>query len=277
MQKFILGIGAPRSGTTWIYSNLRMASDVYMPPVKELRYFFGKRSAEERAIAAKKLQEVSSKDPFDKDFISAWINTLDGDTEAYTSLFPKTGSIGEISPIYSVMSRKYVALVKAILAPYDAKVFYIMRSPLRRDLSHIIFSLHRQASISEPRPAEVYKDFIDRPAFKRRSNYRRTISHWRAEFKTDFNKYYYDDLEARPKVFWERFCSELGLEADQGAFDKRPKNKSGSDSRFADITIPKSITLALRERHLETVPKMKFLPKRISEKWMSELESYDGS
>ena len=34
-----LGVGAPRTGTTWLHSNLRRHPDIWMTPVKEVHYF----------------------------------------------------------------------------------------------------------------------------------------------------------------------------------------------------------------------------------------------
>src|SRR3954453_9519065 len=34
-----LGIGAPRTGTTWLHSNLRRHPEIWMTPVKEVHYF----------------------------------------------------------------------------------------------------------------------------------------------------------------------------------------------------------------------------------------------
>lgn len=40
-QIFILGLGAQKSGTTWLYEYLDSRSDVYMHPIKEVHYFDG--------------------------------------------------------------------------------------------------------------------------------------------------------------------------------------------------------------------------------------------
>src|SRR5690348_13792012 len=34
-----LGVGAPRTGTTWLHSNLRRHPEIWMAPVKEIHYF----------------------------------------------------------------------------------------------------------------------------------------------------------------------------------------------------------------------------------------------
>ncbi len=35
-----LGIGAPRTGMTWLYENLRRHPEVWLPPIKEIHYFY---------------------------------------------------------------------------------------------------------------------------------------------------------------------------------------------------------------------------------------------
>ena len=34
-----IGVGPEKTGTTWIHSRLRRHPDVWVPPIKELRYF----------------------------------------------------------------------------------------------------------------------------------------------------------------------------------------------------------------------------------------------
>ncbi len=273
-QKFLLGIGAPRCGTTWAYHNLLDATDIYMPPLKELRYFFGKRRPDERESAHKKIMASESPRVFDTEFAKNWISLEDGDPTAYKSLFPKDQPVGEISPIYSVAPQKQIDIIKEALSAYDAKVFYFMRNPLQRDLSHIYFSLHRQASVSEERPLSDYEEFIRRPLFIRRSDYKRTVRLWRAAFRKNLRLFYYDDLTESPSKFFTHFCNRLEIDYDIDRLDQRPKNKSGSASEFVEIKIPESVQLELKERYLLSVPEMKFLPERISEKWLSEISAF---
>ena len=273
-QRFVLGIGAPRCGTTWAYQNLREASELYLPPVKELRYFHGKRSEGERDTAIRKLGERSDLDGRDQAFVKRWTDLEDGNLELYHEMFPKEGPVGEVSPIYSIMAPKHIQSVKMVMERFDPKVFYFMRNPLERDKSHIIFSLHRQAKRADVRPLEDYMSFVDKKAFRQRSAYLRNVRNWRKAFSTDLHLYYYDDLARSPRRFFKRFCSELELDYDVEKVEKKPANKSGATSRYK-IAIPPEVLAHLRERHLKAVPRWKFLPKRISAAWMEALEGAD--
>ena len=272
-QKFILGIGAPRSGTTWIYSNLRRVDGLYMSPIKELRYFHNNRSLIERKTAVNRVLSNSESSADDITFANKWLNTTDGDPTAYTDLFPKDRAIGEVSPIYSVMQEDKIALIKDILQAYDVHCFYVMRNPLERDLSHVIFTLHRNAQIYEQRPLQDYQTFIRKPAFIARSDYQRNVYNWRRVFKKSLRLYYFDDLNHRPRKFFSNLCRNMKIECDLSAFSKRPINLSGSKKRFSDILIPPYIVDELRERHLASIPRMNFLPDPIRMSWLEQIEN----
>ena len=42
MYPNFLGIGAQKSGTTWLHANLSQHPQIWMPPVKEIHYLDGK-------------------------------------------------------------------------------------------------------------------------------------------------------------------------------------------------------------------------------------------
>ena len=273
-QPFILGVGAPRCGTTWAYSNWRAASDLYLPPIKELRYFHGTRSLEQRENTARKILEDPNVDARDRMFTRRWLAAKDGDKASYGTLFPIHGPVGEISPIYSIMPPPRIAALKTALTGFDPQVFYFMRNPFLRDISHILFALHRQARQNAPRPVEDYEAFIAQPAFRQRSAYRRNLGNWRRAFGDQLHVYYYDDLNRAPDQFFEQLCVDLGLAHDPARVRKAREN-AAQTKKMAPATLPRDILSPRRGRYLWRIANWKFLPDRIAQNWMGEIEAYD--
>lgn len=270
---FYLGIGAPRSGTTWLYRNLRAASDLYLPPVKELRYFNGSRDPQEKSAQAKRMEADPACSPEDREFLRCWQVTPDGDLDLYGLMFPERPKVGEISPIYSILNAREIGDIKSALTGFDTRVFYLMRNPFFRDLSHIIFSMHRQKNRLEPYRTEEYLQFISTKNFQRRSNYQRNVRVWRSHFGKALSVYYFDDLETAPKVFFKKFAAEMGLEIDPSKVTGLKENKSGRDGAFA-LALPTAVLQHLRERHLPEIDASKSIATRFKAKWQAEIEAY---
>ena len=274
-QKFLLGIGAPRSGTTWTYTNLRVASNIFMPPVKELRFFRGCRSEEEKKKVYDKFLSLTDTESSDAYFMQRWAAVKDCDHAAYASMFPPLDYIGEFSPIYSIMNRDEIERLKNCLHDFDVKILYLLRNPLDRDISHIYFALHRQKKVATTLDEKDYMDFIDTKAFIRRSNYRQNAANWRTQFGNSLNLMYYDHIKRDPIKFINKLCSKLDIKIDTSLVTSEGRNGSGASSSYSHIKLPKNVIEHLRQRHLSRVSKWNFLPDRIKESWLERIEKYD--
>lgn len=270
MDDFYLGIGAPRCGTTWLYANLRNASDVYLPPVKELRYFSGFRSDEEKADQIARDRAKPMQDPRDPAFYDTWTTTPDNSAAHYLDLFPQTGKVGEISPIYCTLQRQRVIQIRRILADRRLRVFFLMRNPYDRDLSHIIFTMHRNRQRHDPYTTEEYLAFVDRPRFVSRSDYRATVITWQEVLRGPIEKFYYDDLKADPVRFFTDFCDRMGVTGDADKISPGSNNSSGSQKKFA-VTLPDAVHRHLIARHRDSVAQMKFLPDAQRDVWLAQI------
>ncbi|MCC0022615.1 MAG: sulfotransferase [Hyphomicrobiaceae bacterium] len=270
---FYLGIGAPRSGTTWLYNNLRNTSDLYLPPVKELRYFKGVRSAEEKQSQAQKLLADANLSPEDRSFVQHWQNTQDGQDDAYLSLFPDKPKIGEVSPIYSILPPKRVKQIHDIVADLNPRVFYLLRNPFFRDISHVVFTLHRQRNVKTVHPVETYMEFVDRPLFQRRSDYSRNVKAWRGVFGDNLKLYFFDDMEKDPEGFFDKFCQEMDVSYSLEFFKEGRDNASGRDGRFL-LEIPDPVLQHLRTRSEKLIAASRIVPSSYKQKWMDEISAY---
>jgi hypothetical protein len=95
-----LGIGAQKAGTTWLYANLKMHPQIFMPDEKELHYF-------------------------------NW-QSNDKTVKWYSSQFDgaRDKCKGDITPAYSILSDEKIDLVHQLMP--GAKLILIVRDPIER-------------------------------------------------------------------------------------------------------------------------------------------------
>jgi hypothetical protein len=133
-----LYIGMQRSGSTWLYKQLRSADRVWMPPVKELSFFCGNSFKKGNLRRATSVSNDTKRDEETKErdnaFLRQYRNGMQGtaDLDWYRSLFvPKGDKIsGDISPQYSTLPDDGVR--QAVSALPEAKFVLFVRHPISR-------------------------------------------------------------------------------------------------------------------------------------------------
>ena len=114
MPDFI-GIGAMRSGTSWLRRNLNRHPEIWMAEPKELHFFdrhFGERK---RGWLP---EEHEAKIRYGESFVDA----------------PSGLTVGEFTPAYAVLEPAMIARVRRWIP--EAKLLFIMRDPVARAWSH---------------------------------------------------------------------------------------------------------------------------------------------
>ena len=191
-------IGAPKAGTTWLYSQVKRHPDIWVPIVKELRYFDRKfpiaRVMEKKGIKRgllgayrdysrililrsykKALLERSFKDMI-------WVHRyLSGELtdQWYCSLFDdRNGYVkGELTTDYCALSEEAVGHIHDLL-PY-LKIILLIRDPVERAWSHARMLLpdllgKKLENISE----QEFIDYLRHPAAKQKGMYSRILEVW---------------------------------------------------------------------------------------------------
>jgi len=235
-----LGIGAQKSGTTWLYHNLSMHPEFYLPPVKELHYFdrspnypsssrlaseslfarlFGKRThdIEARRYIKSRLHSILRNPslhwktlPWEFRFLFGKYNDA-----WYASLFKRgKGKIkGEITPSYSVLNPPDVEKIHKLIS--DVKIIFIIRNPIDRTWSHLRFHNSRFDIKGFPTLKEL-KQFVESPSVTLKGDYIRTIKIWRKYFPEDqFFICFYDDIKESPRSLFLRILEFLGSETTE--------------------------------------------------------------
>ncbi|WP_062561277.1 sulfotransferase domain-containing protein [Paracoccus aminovorans] len=162
MRGYLFCIGAAKSGTTWLYEQLRHSPEIYFSPEKELHYFFSRYGSFDRlpnntrfrslqAFVNLAAQNYQSKLPdgeyarkfsfFEKNLswyqnfargpvCDSWYRQLFGDARPHQyacDFSPSTSKIG-LDGVHAIRA----------LGP-NVKLIYILRNPVKRLWSHLKF------------------------------------------------------------------------------------------------------------------------------------------
>jgi len=225
-----LGIGAQRTGTTWLWENLRRHPGIWMPPRKEIHYFerstsypFYKKQPNElrkrRRLLMKRILECIRE--------SAWRELLwdtkfllgINDDKWYASLFKEAGDKvkGEITPAYSLLMSTEVEHIKEIMP--RAKIIFLVRNPIDRAWSVVRFDVCRKTG----HPLDLgsfslddLEEAVGEPHFVMKGNYIRTINNWRSQFPEEqFLIGFFDDIVQNPRWFLSSVFGFLGVESSE--------------------------------------------------------------
>jgi hypothetical protein len=222
-----LCIGAQKSGTTWLYENLRTHPALWLPPEKELHYFG------ERAEVTHPFFELVKRSSAGR----LWLDQLrrhfrDWRTNPslsalrwyvhfflaspserwYLSLFEGGAGLvtGEITPAYATLKPAQVAEVHRLLP--EVKVIFLMRNPIERAWSHARMQMHH--GFLSSRPADIRNHLRDEESVAR-TDYLRTIDCWRTCFSSEeIFVGFVEDIHFRPDEFLRQVCAFLGVDSN---------------------------------------------------------------
>jgi len=176
-----LGIGAMKSGTTWLYENLRFHPEIYLPATKELYYF------------SIKFHGCSLK--------------------SYSSIFEKGSNLvkGDITPGYSTIAADRIRFIHRIMP--DVKLIFLMRNPVHRTWSEAYMNL-----VAKPgrRIEEISDDeflaYFRSEACRKRSDYLKIIDNWLNVFSSkQLFISFLDEIEEQPRAVLRQIFSYLGV------------------------------------------------------------------
>lgn len=221
-----LGVGAQKSGTTWLSGYLAGHPEVYMSALKEM-HFWGNRnstakwptSAFEKRLV--RLQSSGSKSLSTYNHISALEDRLQmgGNVEDYATYFnervEKQQAFGEISPAYCKLPVEEFALIKEHFP--DIKIIFLLRNPVDRLWSQIRFSEDAETlGEMEQKIDGAFK----RNVYTERSNYVATLEAIRSIFDHEnIRLEFFERLFQQDSV--DRISHFLGVGTHEGAFNKK--------------------------------------------------------
>jgi len=194
MPNFI-GIGAPRSGSTWLYKLLSSHPDVWVP---------------------RKKREVQFFDVY-----------FDRGKEWYSQFFPdkKSGyiAVGEVTPHYLYCTKKKIRYIRKEF-PRIEKFIVILRDPIERLISHYLHRKRLEAfSLS-------LSSFIDRrPNVISKSKYSMHLKKWFNIYSENrFMVTKFENIVSRPESTKEEIASFLNINDEN--FDESVSQKTFNKS-----------------------------------------------
>lgn len=246
-------IGAQKSGTTWLYENLKKHPDVWMSPIKEVQYFnelyipdhhqwIGEHRRVHAANAMRAL--LSGKSDSEIDFGGVEqicrIVTHPVDDHWYGSIFgqaPADRICGEITPEYSLLPSAGIAHLRR-LSP-SARIIFMMRDPIERTISHLRMLKAKDPSLS----FETAMTFRD---VHMRSDYATIIGNWRKAFGPDqMFLACYDEIKTDPIGLLQRLCGFLGIRSQRELFEASDNVVFAGPS----VEVPEEVYSCLRAQY----------------------------
>jgi hypothetical protein len=220
-----LCIGAQKGGTRWLYDQLQVHPDFWMPPVKELHYFDRRapsaasvnlgRRAEESLKRTNRRQEKLALRPLDQrdiDFLAAYVRMpwWRTDLDSYARLFALKGGLlsGDITPDYSTLTERQIARIMHRFP--KAKVVFIARDPVERVWSHLTMHM-RRGTIARGLDAGEVMRLMRRRFVVERSYPSEIVARWRRHVPDErFGLFLFDDLVADADGLRRRVLTFLG-------------------------------------------------------------------
>ena len=269
-------IGAQKAGTTWLYENLSVHPGIWMPPVKEIRFF---------DIVCPNEQLLGSEVPgfpFGlKRYSNRWFwpasvanmrwryrfYNYPRSIEWYYWLFSHAAvgqKSGDITPSYSTLDERGVAFARKVLKP-DCRILIILRNPIARAWSAVKM-LYRWKDIDiEKTDVDLLRRNLESPSSRLRSDYVRTITLWRRVFGRNFRPFLYDDLLENQEAFLcdiQRFIG-VSLHIDSSTIIQR------SNADRAAIDIPKEIEATLEDIYTPEILRLDTVIPGVSSRWLN--------
>jgi hypothetical protein len=261
-----LCIGASRCGTTWLHHNLSRHPELWLPPVKELRFFdhffdpdsrkgpLVLRDRHSRRRIAEYVQEhgFSQGRPVPKHL--GWALRyffLRPSERWYLSLFPVTSRVcGECSPTYAMLSPDVIQRVRTLLP--DVKLIYMCRNPVHRDWSRVALRIRfKHGKPIDEIPGNQIQKHLSRVGSTTSADYAGNLAHWEAVFPPErFFIVFYEEIERDPETLMARLFAFLGVDASARFVPADVRAKLNS-AGYGEI--PDRYARMLSRRHYENV------------------------
>lgn len=180
-----LVISPPKTGSTWLADCLRRHPQLYVPPIKEVKYF---------------------------STLHRWL-----DFDWYCAHFAPAGGrrAGEASPSYAALPTAAIRRVRQLLP--DVKLVFLMRDPVSRAWSHAKHNrLYGEANFAAPGTGAtdaLWRANFAHPWPLASGDYLGQLRRWSAEFPPDqLYVGFYESIAARPAELLRDVFRFLGVD-----------------------------------------------------------------
>jgi hypothetical protein len=233
-QPDFLCVGSQKGGTSWLYRQLALHPDFWMPPIKEIHYL-------DKLSRNKRLFPPRHRDERDVCFLES-MKSLSArpyiDFESYGRLFVHKGSLlsGDISPGYSTLSDEIIQ--RAVGYFQNLKVIFLARDPVERAWSQLSMGvrLGRISRFDVTNIEEVIRN-LRSPGVSSRSYPSKIVARWRRHVHPDlFRLYFFDDLERNPAELRRSILHFLAADPNKPSGGLRADHNSSAGKEKLQLT-----------------------------------------
>ena len=289
-----LGIGAPKTASSWLSANLRRHPEVWVAPCKEVHYFdrelaypspsllatdklagrllgrqphnvLWRRHLRKRIGAAFRERDVQRVAWDWRFFVGTY------DDRWYASLFrPGRGKVkGEITPAYALLDPRVVEHVATIMP--EVKLIYTVRNPVEQTWSWLAHEARLQGDRLDCRPVDELLRASDAPGVRLRSDYLRTMETWRRFFpEHQFMVGFRDDIEHDPEAFLFQVFGFLGVDAS--AKSLTPMVRERINAHPGDDVMPHDFRRRLTCKRLDQFKALAGALGGRADQWLADAE-----
>jgi hypothetical protein len=271
-----IGIGIQKSGTSWLYRQLREHPEVYLPPLKELRFFL-----EGDRIPRKTLWNLffsttwhyrSMRRHFSKRFFSHQRTKTEKKQILSYYLHPHTLSwyagyfnpdkiSGEFTPHYYKISEDRIKLINRHFP--SLKIILMLRDPVSRVWSQYKMNLKKRSSVPAFENVSIDNPHIQR-ILAQTPPYEQIISIWKSHFDK-VGVFFYDEIHENPGHLMENVFKFIGcspVQLDNSMLNE--KINSGPKSK-----IPAQLRLDLTQYYIDEAKSLvSFTDHPTPKKWL---------
>lgn len=280
-------VGPEKTGTTWLYHNLASHPDIFLPPMKELRYFYEIHAYPDESWQ----QRLSSKGDWHsmryRQYLSErlkyysrhpWAllrerHRLGWDwrflfgtrnDEWYLSMFNLADGefTGEISPQYFFLPESQITHMQQLLP--KLKVIILLRNPIDWCWSFARMTILNKRQLSEIPQSQIFEFFEEKI---KRNKFAPAIKRWQEHFPSE-QLYigFYDKLNEKPLEMHGEICKFL--EIDQQRTPERILNGlSKRINKGQSLSLPDDFARHLAYGWKEDVEELSRLFSPYPQKW----------
>lgn len=268
----VLGIGAPRAGTTWLAAYLGGHPEFYMSPLKELHYFDAHFLPEQCACfdhAYIHALVTLGPDLGNRDHVRMRVDMID-DPGLYLKYFERfmgrERCFGEISPAYCLLGRDMVREVAA-LHP-RVRFVYLLRNPVDRFISNA-FHMVEFLDMASRHPDRFVLGALRSEHLLTRADYRNAIGEYEAGASGQVLYLFYEKLFCDDAM--RRLCDFCDLDFRPGAYGRRHNQSKTDLAARVGETVRGQIYRRLAGQYAFV---HEFFRGDIPESWLRDMERY---
>ena len=254
---FLLGVGAQKGGTAWLYQQLRKNPNVDLGFRKEYHVFDAIFSEHGSGFREDLIEEIAEKQqrnqlglnrPDDQHLAKrlSFIDSTDNYFDYFDYLYLKNEEVevvGDLTPSYSMLTSEAYQHIKEGLEKrgFTVKAIFLMRDPVERNLSMIRMGRRRSLKngvVPDQSEDQAMRNTYSAPYAELRTRYDRTITELEKSFATQDIYYGFFESFFSPESFL-RLQTFLNLDLKTPEFEQiinsSPKEGDITDATYYEV------------------------------------------